>query len=529
MNRPRKLILVFATLFAFSPLMFCSAANVYITPNGSGAGVCTSNPQTPAWFNNSANWGPGATQIGPGTNVTLCGTFTGSPGSTLLTFQGSGTSSSPITLTFDANTNLTAPYWGSSSSGAINTNGNSSLVIDGGSNGIIQNTQDGTGLNYQQASIAIYLIGGSRVTVQNLTIANMCQHTSSTDTVACNSGGNNDRGILVGGNVSNITLQYNTIHDSQNCIEYSGNNSDTGVLFSRNTISRCNWGIGGYGGTNGLTIDGNDISSATNWDTAADSFHHNGIMLFPQSANMNNVVISNNYIHDINGTETAHIFLDPNSTGNLPGVLIYNNVTVTTVLGGPTNCFIEPGAHVAPALVYNNTLSGHSACGTGVDPTGVIENNIFVGMYNALGIPSNGITSDYNDFYGLTGGTLSFTNASNGVDAPTLAAWVSSTASDSEPCQGGMCDQHSISGNPNLTASFMLSSGSPAIAAGKNLTSLGIAGLNVGAPQFFGVNYACGTGCVPRSSTGSWDIGAYPASSGGNPPAPPSGLAAVVQ
>lgn len=529
MNAPRKLILTVVSLIAFSPLMFSSAANVYITPNGGSAGVCTSSPQTPAWFNNSNNWGSGTTQIGPGTTVYLCGTFNGSPGSTLLTFQGSGTSSSPITLTFDTNTNLTSPYWGSSSSGAINTNGKSWIVIDGGSNGIIQNTEDGTGLTYQQASIGIYLVGGSNVTIQNLTIANICQHTSSSDTKACNSGGNNDRGILVAGGVSNITVQSNTIHDSQNCIEYSGSSSDAGILFSKNTIFHCNWGIGGYGGSNGLTIDGNDISSATNWDTGADSFHHNGIMLFPQSVDMNHVVISNNYIHDINGTETAHIFLDPNSSGNLPGVLIYNNVTVTTVLGGPTNCFIEPGAGVAPAYVYNNTMSGASACGTGVSPGGAINNNVFVGMYNAVGIPSNGITSDYNDFYGITGGTLSFTNASNGINAPTLAAWVSSTGNDSEPCQG-MCDQHSINGNPSLTATFTLSSGSPAIGAGKNLTSLGISGLDVGAPQFFGVNYACGTGCVPRPSTGAWDIGAYPGgSSAGNPPAPPSGLAAVVQ
>ena len=526
-----ELLVLMALLFVAlcsAPSSSAQASDVYITPDGSGQGVCTNSPQTPAWFNNSGNWGTGANQIGPGTTVHLCGTFTGAAGATLLTFQGNGASGNPVTLLFEAGATLTAPYWGSSGSAAINTNGKSNLVIDGGSNGTIQNTANGTGLANQQASSAVHISGASNVTVQHLTVANICQHNSTSDTVACNSGGNNDRAVYISGGATNVTITLNTIHDSQNCVEYSGSGSDTGVLISKNTIYHCNWGVGGYGGSNGLTIDGNDISSATNWDTGADSFHHNGIILFPQSTNMNHVVISNNYIHDINGTETAHIFLDPNSSGNLPGVMIYNNVTVTTTLGGPTNCFIEPGAHVAPAYVFNNTMSGASACGTGVDPTGQIYNNVFVGMFNSIGIPSNGVSSDYNSFFGLTGGTLAFTNASNNINASTLAQWV--TATGSQPCGTGRCDEHSISTDPALTAAFTLTSGSPAIGIGKNLSSLGVSGLNVGAPQFFGVNYACGNGCVPRPSTGNWDIGAYPSStSAGQQPNPPSGLTAQVQ
>ena len=517
-------------MLTVAPGASAQASDVYITPDGSGQGVCTSSPHNPAWFNSSGNWGTGAAQIGPGTTVHLCGTFTGSAGSTLLTFQGNGSSGNPVTLLFESGANLTAPYWGSSASAAINTNGKSYVTIDGGANGIIQNTANGTGLTYHQASSAIYVRGSSGATVKHLTISNICQHNSTSDTVGCNSGGNNDRAVLVSGSATNVSITLNTIHDSQNCIEYSGSGGDTGVLFSRNTIYHCNWGVGGYGGSNGLTIDGNDISSATNWDTGADSFHHNGIILFPQSTSMNHVVISNNYIHDINGTETAHIFLDPNSTGNLPAVLIYNNVTVTTTLGGPTNCFIEPGAHVSPAYVFNNTMSGSSACGTGVDPTGEIYNNVFVGMYNSIGIPSNGILSDYNSFYGLTGGSLSFTNTSNGIQAATLADWIAATGSVSEPCGTSKCDSHSVGADPSLTATFTLGGGSPAIGVGKNLTSLGVAGLNIGAPQFFGVNYSCGNGCVPRPATGNWDIGAYPASTtSSEQPSAPTALAAVVE
>ena len=56
MNGPRKFLLIVASILTFAPLMFSSATNVYITPNGGPQGSCTSNTQNPAWFNSPANW-----------------------------------------------------------------------------------------------------------------------------------------------------------------------------------------------------------------------------------------------------------------------------------------------------------------------------------------------------------------------------------------------------------------------------------------------------------------------------------------
>jgi hypothetical protein len=514
-------------VLAFSLSVRAQASDIYITPDGSPQGACTSNVQTPAFFNNSANWGTAASKIGPGTTVHLCGTFNGSAGQQLLTFQQGGASGNVVTLLFESGATLTAPYWGSSGSAAINTAGKSNLVIDGGTNGTVQNTDNGTGLKYQQASIAVIVVGGSNVTVKKLTVSNICRHTSSGDNVACNSGGNNDRAILVTGVATNVSITLNTIHDSQNCVEYSGSGSDTGVSISKNTIYHCNWGIGGYGSTNGLLIFGNDISSATNWDTGADSFHHNGIMLFPQSGNMNNVVISSNYVHDINGTETGHIFLDPGGSGNIPGVLVYNNVLTTTVLNGPTNNFIEPGANVTSARIFNNTMVGAAQTAVGVWNDGIMENNVVVGSNEGIGLSVgvSGIISDYNDSFGLTGGSP-FNYGTTFFS--TMVAWTTGT---SGACAGG-CDQHSLTTNPKLASDYTLGSGSPAIGAGKNLSSLGISGLDIGAPQSFGASYACGTGCVARSQSGNWDIGAYPipnTSSQPQTPTAPSSLSAIVQ
>jgi hypothetical protein len=101
-----------------------AATNIYIAQNAAGAasGADCNDAYAYTFFNSSANWTtgtPSSAQIGPGTTVHLCGTFTGTAGSTMLTVQGSGASGSPVTILFDnaTNGNLTAPYWGAN--GAI--------------------------------------------------------------------------------------------------------------------------------------------------------------------------------------------------------------------------------------------------------------------------------------------------------------------------------------------------------------------------------------------------------------------------
>ena len=157
-------------------LAFGSAANIYITQSGSPSGNCSSGVQTPAFFNNAANWGGGAGQIGPGTIVHLCGTFTAAAGSNgYLTFQASGTSAAPVELLFESGATLTAPYW----TNAIVSNNLSNLLIDGGTNGTIIATANGTGLANQQAGTAVNISGGSGIEIRNLTISNMYIHTGS--------------------------------------------------------------------------------------------------------------------------------------------------------------------------------------------------------------------------------------------------------------------------------------------------------------------------------------------------------------
>src|ERR1700722_4423412 len=76
----------------------CSPAcgkDIYISQTIAGAanGSSCANAYPATYFNTSGNWGPGASQIGPGTTVHLCGTI-----STPISAQASGTMGSPITI-----------------------------------------------------------------------------------------------------------------------------------------------------------------------------------------------------------------------------------------------------------------------------------------------------------------------------------------------------------------------------------------------------------------------------------------------
>src|SRR6202030_762648 len=177
----RKFGVIFAFLVAALPV---GAKDLYVAANqvSTGSGTGCSTAKSVAWFNSTASWGTGSTQIGPGTTVHLCGTFTGAAGQQLLSVRGNGTSSARITIKFQPGAILTAPYW--SASGAIRMDYRSYITIDGGGSGLIRNTANGTGLAYHMASRAIYAPNCTGCTVQNITIANLYVHTSVSDVSA---------------------------------------------------------------------------------------------------------------------------------------------------------------------------------------------------------------------------------------------------------------------------------------------------------------------------------------------------------
>jgi hypothetical protein len=535
-NKVVRPMLIGLTLLAsgglYASAASAQASNVYITPDGGGSGVCTNNTHPPSWFNNSGNWGIGGAQIGPGTVVHLCGTFTDSTaGDTLLSFQGGGTPGHPITLLFESGTTLTNTNYWNGYNGAIVADGKNYLTFDGGTNGLIQNTGNGSALPNKHDTKGLEIRNCSNCIVKNLHVNNMYVHIPGTSLSSPGEDGPGPNetaiGIECAGCTNSVLGPNNEAHDDFAGISYNWEHTTgSNMEIYGNKVSRSNWGIeaaGTSGGVNGLKIHDNDVSDAFPWDDWGNGNHHNGIFVFEvgPGSTISNLQQYNNYIHgdmgdicSVDGLShaTAFIFNDYNG-GTWVAPLFFNNVLVNTNPNcGPGNGMLTVISTSGSGGIYNNTFTGRGAAIALTGNPFIIKNNIFtkidLGIVNQKGIIG---ASDYNLFYALTGADhapsavmVDYKSSINFYSTITL--WITSSGFDS----------HASTANPNLTANFQLGSGSGAV-SGTNLSSLGIAALNVDRAG------------NPRPTSGSWNQGAYQGgSTSSGAPAPPTNLTVVV-
>lgn len=487
------------------------ANDVYITPDGGGSGVCTSNTHPPSWFNNSANWGSSGTQIGPGTTVHLCGTFTGGTNTTMFTAHGSGTSGNPITILFESGANLTSPAW-SGATGAINISGHSYLVVDGGANGIIQNTNNGTNLGlHQSSSIGVFAGGsggsgcmpGCRIT--NLTVANMYVHVAGSD---CSIDQTNTNAVQFL-NTAGIRVDHNTFHDMGWAINGWGSN----IEVDHNNVYNIDHGTadGANANTTGSLFHDNHIHDFTNWDTAQNCYHHDGIHIWNSDpfTNTNAMVYNNLFDGDSGVNITAYLYTE----NRVANIMVFNNVFT-----------LKPGRTMVGMLwmgnyfdntpnIFNNTFIGQggSACIRLESNTAVTWKNNLVNGCNTFYSFVQGTTlsnGDYNVYEAQSSGGGNFAWNLGSLQTNSLATWQSSTGQEAH--------SHYYPAK-SVGTDGTLQSGSPAIGAGTNLTSQGIAALNFDA-----------TG-KPRPSSGTWDVGAHSSGASASTPDAPTNLKATVE
>src|SRR5882762_5531248 len=409
----RRSILILIFLFSALPV---GAKDFYIAAKqagtGSGTGCSTAKPYT--WFNTSSSWGTGASQIGPGTTVHLCGTFTGTAGQTLLSAGGSGTSSSPITIKFEPNAVLAAPYW--SSQGTINELGRSYIVIDGGTNGLIKNTANGTGRGNAQDSRAIYAQSCTGCVVKNLTIADLYVRTSVTDLAVRQTAVN----CVYWLNSNNITITHVTCHDAGLHIwGQNGGIATNGVIY--NNV---------FDGDSGVNITAHIYLQ----DSIKNVSVYNNVFLVPYNRTINSLWFS--------GITQAGVLPGGPATGNSA----YNN-------------FIRTGGHVRGAAIYamaqnnftvvNNVLLGGNADisvqGGGYLSSAGINNNIYEDLLADAG--------SYNSFY------------YQGHNYHDLASWQAACHCDS---RSKLVPASKI----NASSLGQLLSGSVAVSAAANLLNI---------------------------------------------------------
>ncbi len=508
---------------AITPPATNASGNIYIgqTDTGSATGADCSNTHSTTWFNTATNWGTTAGKIGPGTTVHLCGTL-----SSPLNIQGSGMAGSPITIFFEPNAKMSAPVWpiisGSTHRAAIYSNGYSYITVNGGSNGIIESTDNGTNLNNQLQQSGIYFTQVDYAQVENLLITNMYVRIEGTDDAH-----SSDAIDYVGGN--HLKINNNTLNNCGNCVNYTyiSARASTDVQMYGNTISKASIGINfGSGGSNAtvdnVSIYNNEIFDTNNWDCISSnpdancllvkqSNHQNGMHIFAAQpgTTITNLRVYNNYLHgDIGVQSTAWIYME----GYLNGSLVYNNVFNGT--GHlPSNGFIHfRGCPNCQA--YNNTISS-SLGGTALElsswtgtETGIIfKNNIGFGV-------GQGIYCDDTKAYCLQALSLSNNNVfANPITNFLEWGFHSYALSDWQKLgydlNSAIADPFFISPSTN---NFHLQLNSPAINVGADLS------------QYFSADKD-GT---PRPQGQAWDIGAYEYCTTNCAPAPIVSLPPVI-
>ena len=424
---------------------------------------------------------------------------------------GSGAQGNAITILFEQNAKFSSPAgW---TNGAIYTaTGKHDLIIDGGTNGIIECTANGDALANQLSQYGILMVEPSNVIVKNLTIQNLYVRMRGTNLVGANgiffkwNGGGSYNG--------NDTVSNCVFHDMSTgwSIDYGPHCSNFSMLCC--TASNVNWGggAGDHDGTaylNGLLVSNCYFSLFTNWDgtdtTSQATWHHNGFYAYAESGGiLTNVTFIGNRVGPGYGgsSQTSGLFL----SGKIWNTLVANNYftdeDATTIADGFIFVWLHSGTNSTTATIANNTVIGggnsvgincFNEFGTsgGVTTTYSTSNNIINNVSTAIAVfdhTSSTLNSDDNDIYLVPDSTkCSFSSTGSSV-YKTWASW-----------QGLGYDTHSITNNPSLGSTvapafnFQPQVGSPVIGLGGNLSAV------------FGTD---AKGSV-RSASAAWDTGAF--------------------
>jgi len=512
------------------------ASNVYITQDGGGNGVCSSNVHNPAWFNNSANWGNGGSQIGPGTIVHLCGTIT-----TSLAVQGDGASGRPWTLLFESGAKISHAFCGDDGgSGCFNISNHGFFVIDGGTtcgwisgaavpcNGIIEATANGTHLANQSSlgngqGVAVNISNSHDWEFKNITIQNIYVRVPN---LGDHSGALSE-GFWGHVPLTNIHIHHVILHDLHwgvaTTADYNPiNNFEYDHFYSYNIDHSVGIGMAGAH-SNGFLIHDFHIGSSEVWDLATTDNHHDGIHFYGGADGITTGV--NTGIQIYNGlfdgdwgfSNTANIFFEDGQNATIFNNLFYSSSGSHPLNNGVLNNCNGPSTNRSVKF-YNNTVIW-----TGSDPGSYIavvcggadwRNNVFIdtstaGSASLVALAGSG-TWDHN-VYAATQPWAGLFGQNSSCCTWTYAQWKANKGADANsPAIGtGTVGVNASTGIPNA--------GSPAIGEGANLGSLGIAALNADRNG------------NPRPSSGVWDAGAFNSgTSVTTKPSPPTGLTVVV-
>jgi len=503
-------------LLVASPAM---AANIYVAQ--ASAGGNTGNDCADARAISSLVAGD---EIA-GNTIHLC-SFVGG-----FSILGSGSSGNPLIFKWESGSAVSAAF-----GPLINVNSQGYLLFDGGTpcgqgttcyaneaanptgypsgiTGIVEATANGSGLAHQSVTTQAFegCSGCHDIEIRNLIIRNLYQHTSTSDNTSsadsgnfafqCSSAATACTGV--------ISIHDNDIHDNGNALSMEKFSSATINIYN-NEFWHNNWALENSGnGTRTLFFYGNHCHDASNWDTGADTYHHNCIHNYMNtSSDSLGLYIYNNRSDGNWGTcctTSNFLFIEVAPPANL---YVFNNVAIQQcVNSNPPITTRTQNAGAGFALLANNTFLGCATTSSNVEAidlygTGITaENNATenYGQYVVTGTASF-TTLDYN-FYGAIGTSGNSPWVCNGTNDATFANWKSSCGGDSHGNKLTSLGVNSSTGVPT--------GGSGLIGVGVNLTSLCTGNL---VPLCSDLNGNA------RPSSGAWTAGAL------NQSIPPAGM-----
>jgi hypothetical protein len=466
-------------------LTYCAKVqgkNMFIaqTARGADSGTDTANAHSAIWFNASGNWGGGTAKISAGDTVHLCGTLTSS-----VKINGSGANGNPITILFEPGSRFSSPHWnqgGTNSDAAISGEGLSYITLDGGKNGIIECTNNGTNKTYQVPCSGIDFSGCSNIIIKNLTVQNIYVRTAGTS-------GSFGNGIIFKPPSHDLTIQDNILNDAGGplFIQYSAGDKNF-FIFNNSSINAGEGNIVIGSSNNSSTVANvqiynNTLSKGLGTWSGNPAIHTNCMHLFAvhTGSRIDSLKIFNNSVTGAWGTNsTSYIFLE----GNIYSPKVYNNLFIAGDPGsGGGNGYLYIKESPGGTSIENNSFIGNKS-GIGLIVQGLganIKNNLFFNVSAPVICPydTTGILScDYNIYY--KGTIFGFGNYSQ----ITFSQWKART----------QFDKKSLISQPILDTGYAPTS-LDTTARGK--------GLNL-APAF--ISDKNGT---LRPAVGPWTIGAF--------------------
>ncbi len=356
-----------------------NAEDIYIGQTSAGAddGSSCSNCKDITWFNTAGNWGAGAGKISAGDTVHLCGNIT-----TGLTVQGNGATNSPVTILFESGATMIKSNWGPSGA-AININARAYITIDGGAlgkiggydgnealiNGLIQDTDSGSGLSFTNNTAGIWGGDAANIIVKNLAIKDMFKRLSGSGAAG---GGSGVYSFWNGGtSPHDWTVTNCVIKDVGVGFFMDYGTTSFNLRFLDSTVYNSNWGgaAGDHDATATMTnivVRGCYFHDFVNWDSPANTYHHNGFYSWAESGgSLRGVLYENNVIsggYSSGSPNNASSGLFVSGPGATFPIDVRNNIFITTSVNPPADgmIFIWPGA-TADARVHNNTFLGNGS------------------------------------------------------------------------------------------------------------------------------------------------------------------------